>query len=80
MSFRRLDTLTAIAGKGYWLLLRCPCGYEARENPMPLALILGQRGASTKLRDLNRSLKCGRCGGKDFTAEHCNAPAMWSKR
>jgi hypothetical protein len=45
---------------------------------MPLALMLAQRGKSTKLADLPKSMKCGKCGGRDFTAEHCQAPAMWS--
>jgi len=78
MGFRRLDTLTAIANAGYWVLLRCPCGHEARHNPMVVVELLARRGASTRLDRLAESMKCGKCKGRDFTAEHCQGPEIWS--
>ena len=78
MGYRRLETLTAIAGAGYWVWFHCPCGHEAKENPMVIVERLAGRGADLRLRLLHRSMKCGKCGGKDFTAEHCEGTAIWS--
>ena len=78
MSYHRLETLTSVANAGYWVLLKCPCGHENRQNPMVVVELLAKRGASTRLNRLNETLKCGKCGGKDFTAEHCEGPAIWS--
>jgi hypothetical protein len=78
MGYRRLDTLTAVANAGYWVRLKCQCGHENQQNPMVVYQLLAHRGASTKLDRLQEVLKCGKCGGKDFTAEHCQGPAIWS--
>lgn len=78
MGYRRLVTLMDIAKAGYWVRLRCPCGHENQQNPMRVIDLLARRGASTRLDRLNETLKCGKCGGKAFTAEHCEGPAIWS--
>lgn len=80
MGYRRLETLTDLAGR-YWLLLKCPCGHEARHNPMVVwQLLAKRRDASTRLNRLHQSMKCGKCGGKDFTAEPCEPPNIWASR
>lgn len=78
MGFRRITTLTDAAKAGYWVQLRCQCGHENRQNPMVVLQLLARRGASTRLDRLREVLKCGKCGAKDFTAEHCEGPAIWS--
>lgn len=78
MSYRRLLTLTDVAKAGYWVRLKCACGHENQQNPMVVYELLARRGANTRLDRLHETLKCGRCGGKDFTAEHCEGPAIWS--
>lgn len=80
MGYRRLRTLTDIAKAGYWLRIACSCGHERRLDPMKIVHRLVQRGANTRLDHLHETLKCGRCGGKDFTATHCQGPARWSRR
>ena len=78
MSYRRLDSLLALARKGYWVQLKCACGHTAQHNPMVVVELISQRGGSVHLNKLRDTMKCSRCGGKDFTAEHCMSPAMWS--
>lgn len=80
MGYRRLETLTDLAPQ-YWLLLKCRCGHQAKHNPMTVVQVLQRRrDADYRLSQLYRFLKCGRCGGKDFTAEHCAPPNMWANR
>jgi hypothetical protein len=78
MSYRRLETLLDVARKGYWVRLKCPCGHEAKHNPMVLFELVTRRGGSTSLAKLHETVKCGTCGGKDFRAEHCHGPEIWS--
>jgi hypothetical protein len=78
MGFRRIETLMDVAKAGYWVELRCPCGHVARHNPMIVMEKLAGRGADVRLRNLGKSLKCGKCGGKAFTATHCQGPEIWS--
>ncbi len=78
MGYRRLSTLTDVAKAGYWVRLTCRCGHENQQNPMVIYELLAKRGASTRLDRLRETLKCGSCGGKDFTAEHCQGPAIWT--
>lgn len=80
MGYRRLETLMDLAGR-YWLLLKCPCGHQARHNPLVVVQVLQKRrNPDFRLNRLHRFLKCGKCGGKEFTAEHCEPPDMWAKR
>lgn len=37
----------------------------------------GRRRTEVRLDRLGEVMKCHRCGRKDFTAEHCESPAMW---
>jgi hypothetical protein len=78
MGFRRFSTLLDIAKQGYWLKLSCPCGHEVRLDPMKVLERLLRHGADTRLSRLSDVLKCGKCGGKEFTAEHCEGPEVWS--
>jgi hypothetical protein len=78
MGYRRLDTLLDIAKQGYWLKLSCPCGHSVKLDPMKVLERLVRRGADVRLARLSESLKCGRCGGKQFSASHCGGPAIWS--
>ena len=79
MGYRRLVTLLDIAKQGYWVRLVCTCGHEAKHNPMPVIDLLMRRGASTSLKRLHDTMKCGKCGSKAFTAEHCQGPKGWSR-
>ena len=78
MAYRRLDTLLAVAAKGYWIRLTCPCGHEAKHNPMVVFDLVSRRGGDLRLDRLHRSMKCGKCGGKAFTVTHCEGPEIWS--
>jgi hypothetical protein len=78
VSYRRLDTLLDIAKQGYWLKLTCRCGRQVRVDPMKVLERLLRRGADVRLSHLRDALKCGRCGGKTFTAAHCRGPGVWS--
>ena len=73
-----LVTLMDIAKTGYWVLLKCPCGHEVRHNPMVVVEKLAHRGADLRLSHLHQILKCGSCGGKVFTASHCEGREIWS--
>lgn len=75
---RHLATLLHIARAGYFLRLTCPCGHSVRLDPMKVLECLARRGADTRLNRLGDALKCGRCGGKDFRATHCEGPEIWS--
>lgn len=79
MGYRRLTTILDIAKAGYWLKIACPCGHERRLEPMRVIERLSRRGADVRLSHLQQSLKCGKCGGKDFVASHCTAPEAWSR-
>ena len=78
MGFRRLITLSDVARQGYWVRLQCECGHETKHNPLVLFELVSRRGGSTHLAKLHETMKCGRCGGKDFHAEHCQGPEIWS--
>jgi hypothetical protein len=78
VGYRRFETLLDIARKGYWVRLACPCGHETKFNALVLAEKLVARDSSTRLNRLGESLKCGKCGGKAFRAEHCRGPEIWS--
>jgi len=78
MGFRRLSTLTDIVRYGYWVKVVCPCGHVARMDPMMLLKRAVQHGRSSRVSELHHVLRRGVCGGKDFTAERCLAPAAWS--
>lgn len=79
MGYRRIITLLDCAKAGYWVRLKCPCGREVHENPLILIERMREkRRSEVRLDRLGAVLKCVRCGRKDFTAEHCQAPAMWS--
>jgi hypothetical protein len=45
---------------------------------MTVVELISRRGGSVHLSKLRETMKCGRCGGKDFTADHCMGPAIWS--
>jgi DNA-directed RNA polymerase subunit RPC12/RpoP len=79
MSYHRLQTLTDLARYGYWVKLTCACGHEARRDPMELVQRLSRSGASVRLDSLHRRLRCQKCGGRSFVAEHCHAPEAWSR-
>lgn len=79
MSYRHLDNLLDIARCGYWVQISCKCGHTRRLDPMRLVVRLGRRGGDLRLNRLGKSLKCGRCGGKSFSATHCQGPEMWSR-
>ena len=77
MGYRRLETLTDLAPR-FWLLLKCPCGHQAKHNPLMVVQVLQKRrNPDYRLNRLHRFLVCSQCGGKDFTAEHCEPPAIW---
>ena len=78
VSYRRLETLIDVAKAGYWIELRCRCGHSAKYNPMVVLEKLAQRGGDLRLRNIRKKMKCGKCGGKEVTATHCNGPAIWS--
>lgn len=80
MGFRRLDTLLDLSQQGYWLRLRCACGHETRQDPKLVFKLVSRRGGSAHLHRLHETMKCRKCGGKDFTARHCEGPATWSQR
>ena len=79
MSYRRLETLLDIAKAGYWVHFRCVCGHEVKHNPMVVLERLARQGGDARLNRLHQNLKCGKCGGKNFTAEHCQGPEIWSR-
>lgn len=79
MGYRRLETLLDVARKGYWIELQCPCGHKVKHNPMVVLKHLSRRGASIRLNQLHQSMKCGKCGGREFKAEHCQGPEIWSR-
>lgn len=80
MGYRRFDTLMDIAKQGYWVRLRCACGHEATMDPLALLARMKQRRKIVvQLHMLLEVMRC-QCGGKDFTAEHCQGPAIWSDR
>lgn len=76
MGFRRLTTLSDLGKQGYWCQLTCKCGHERRCDPDKLMMRLARRGADIRLARLGDTLKCGKCGRKDFTATHCNGPTV----
>ena len=66
-------TLLDIAKQDHWLRLSCPCGHQVKVDPMKVLERLLRRGADTRLSHLHNAMKCGKCGGKDFSASHCEA-------
>lgn len=79
MGFRRLETLLDISRQGYWLKLECPCGHTARHDPMIMLERLLRRGGDPRLSHLHKSMRCGKCGGREFRVVHCNGPESWSR-
>ncbi len=78
MGHRQLTTLTGVARYGYWVKVACACVHVARLEPLALLKRAMERHMSARLSDLHKLLKCGRCGGKAFTVQHCLAPEAWS--
>lgn len=78
MGYRRFSTLLDVAKAGYWIRLSCSCGHMVKLDPMKVLKRLLRRGADARLSRLPEVMKCGRCGGKAFTAEHCEGPEVWS--
>ena len=78
MASYKTDTLTALIRNGYWLRLVCPCGHDARVDPVTLRTELQRKGKSLHLARLDESMKCQQCGGRKFDAAACHAPEGWT--
>ena len=72
------NSLTDLIRNGYWLRLVCPCGHEAKVDPVTLRTQLHKMGKSSELNRLSESMKCQKCGKRDFNAVACFGPERWS--
>jgi len=61
------DNVIALQRDGYGLRLTCQCGHSAEPDVTELRKALHKlAGWRYDLADLNRNLRCGQCGRKDF--------------
>lgn len=68
----KLDSVNAFARKRYWLHIQCrKCGHAAERAPTPLLIELHQRKLRLTIDQLERRVKCTRCGHRDARISAC---------
>lgn len=71
MGWREIKTLHCLVREKLRLKLICRCGYIAEPNTGVLIGAINRRARyrSVELVDIQRTLRCGKCGRKDFAYE-----------
>lgn len=71
MGWREIKTLHCLIRERKRLKLTCKCGHLAEPNTGELIESINRRARFRRvdLADLQRTLRCGKCGRKDFDYE-----------
>lgn len=71
MGWREIKTLHCLVREKLSLRLTCECGYVAEPSTSALIGAINRRVRfrSVDLANLQRTLRCGKCGGKNFEYE-----------